>query len=525
MKPVVSCLLLMLIAFFADKPTAQPLKQFDAEIDAPPAVLLVATHQDGSEDNGVGLLVWIPSKGCFVATANHVLRGLGNSAVPKSVTISRRQFLQPDAVSTLIVEGKGPYDSDADVAAFPVSLAEDDCGSWKSVKRLIRGQNYYFIGRNGDWYIPTTPAAYNSSSSHGLLFDGMETIPSMSGAPVYGEEGVAGLVTNKFTVSTALVAPIQKVISLLLTQGQRADDLIMLAIDYVNAQAMGAAYVKKNQSDFEATLPPDEIEGNRGEVNFQDVVLMREGRPADKGFSPSPPAAYVFWITGGRGGGNHSEQMLSAFTPIGNRYKPRPDFELQVGLRGNGFLDMPALHVSNLYDGTIDFPGCQSNGTMSDCSIPSDFYYKYCPNNAEIKLNWVATFKATEKPDPTDNTTTLTSSLMGVTLGSPKNWNINQNAPQTISDVGLRPGSTVTAFEVDRITEEKRSKHYGLGVGDFLASIGGATAKNREDFDCLLGEKLKSSSSVKMGVIKAGTKKIVILDVWARGYTLDDDSP
>src|SRR5579864_2522912 len=487
---------------------------FDPVQDPPPAVLLDATRQDGSAEIGVGLPTWFPN-GCFVVTANHVLRGDGGNLKPKTVTVFRqKRELDLEPFPTITVDGNGPYDAASDVAAFRVPLDEQACGRWESAKRLARGEKVFFIGRNGEWYIPTSPSIFNSPVQGNLLFDGMEAVPSMSGAPVYGEQGVVGIVIKRYGVNIALVSPISKALSMLTSfAGQRADDATMFAVDYEFARAMGTAYVKRNQAEFERTLHPGELGG--GDAFFQDIVLVRTGKVNYQysALGRGPLTAFVFWLMEGRGGGNHVEQMLSVFSPRAGRYEAKPDFEIEVGHRGFGYLDTPADQVSNDGD-MIVFPGCLNDGTaMADayCTVHADFYFGFCPENKSVKLVWFATL--TDKESLKGLDPSLTSSLMGVEVKSGSQWNISPTAPPAMARAGLKAGTTVTMFEVDKITKPKLAARYGLRVSDLLASVGGTTVSSSKGFQCLLGERLVSSSSENVAVIKKSTGQMSVISV------------
>lgn len=186
----------LLCLLFADRSAAQNLsgEAFASEFRAH-VVKIRATWADGQQQDGFGFVVGQNSSGVYIVTANHVVRGNGPGEVAEGVKLTWFQRRGEQFDATLI----GTSDRDRDIAVLRTSLPagvslRPELMAY-SPDRLERGSDVWFIGRAGDWYVPTRAGTVNSVDLQGQInIDGFNLQVGTSGAPLISEKGVAGVI-------------------------------------------------------------------------------------------------------------------------------------------------------------------------------------------------------------------------------------------------------------------------------------------------------------------------------------------
>jgi hypothetical protein len=473
--------------------------------------MIDAVRTDGSDQVGVGLLTRT-SRGCYVVTAGHVLRGEGAKLEPSSVTVRSKYD------ESVTVTGSGPHDRDSDLAIFKIPNDFSSCATWTSTIPNTRGQEYYFIGKGGDWYIPTTPGRFNSVTSTGLLFDSIEVTPGMSGAPVFGDTGIAGLIINAYGTSSALVAPIGKAVKLLLSTNDTLENDIRRVADLESATAYGEALAKREHQEWVSDDPvPEGIDRGlwEGATNFLGATLLYRGSviPSES----EPPTYVILWNTEGRTGGNHDEQYLSIVEPDGAQYPPKPNVTFYVGGRGMGHIDYEPVEATS-DEPIVTFAGCVSGeqDAMSECSVAASYHFKYCPDNRKYRyINLGVASKSSNDDDSYVWSKPFIDEKLGVELEfvPDSGFKISGNPSAAMLNAGFEPNSEINPPRVAKITNSTIAGKYKLAIGDAIASVNKRALDAGHDVECQLSEALEDNESTKVAVIRQGTNKIEYLDV------------
>jgi S1-C subfamily serine protease/tetratricopeptide (TPR) repeat protein len=130
----------------------------------------------------------------YIVTANHVVRGVGPDAIASRVMIRYFQDQETSYEAKLLGVSSRAYDLAVLVAPRPAWLKwhRASRGSEKSVQR---GTPVWFIGRGGNWYIPTEAGRLNSVTlEFRIRVDGLNVMIGSSGGPLLSENGIMGMV-------------------------------------------------------------------------------------------------------------------------------------------------------------------------------------------------------------------------------------------------------------------------------------------------------------------------------------------
>jgi len=155
-------------------------------------VVKITTHLS-SEENGFGFVVGETSGKLYIVTANHVVRDVTGADQKPRVT-----FYQ-DPGKTYVGELLATHltSEQGDIAILRITTPQGF--TWKrdaiSREAARRDVDVWFIGRSGDWYVPTRSAAVNKIEPTGtILVDGLPIASGTSGAPLMSETGIIGLI-------------------------------------------------------------------------------------------------------------------------------------------------------------------------------------------------------------------------------------------------------------------------------------------------------------------------------------------
>ncbi|MFZ7124808.1 MAG: S1 family peptidase [Desulfobacterales bacterium] len=180
-------------------------------------VRVTAALDDGSVRNGFGFIVGERRGTLYIVTANHVVR----SGLPGEDTLSVtvRFFDDPGrSHQGELLDTYLPPPQDLGV----VRIRKPDGVSWEPKaaaaveKELegIRGTEVWFVGRAGDWYVPTLPGRVNSDRPdlNSILSIDINTVmPGTSGAPLIGSSGIIGMIIQDEAGGVARAVSIQAI--------------------------------------------------------------------------------------------------------------------------------------------------------------------------------------------------------------------------------------------------------------------------------------------------------------------------
>ena len=159
------------------------------------------------KDDGFGFIVGEKDGLIYIVTANHVVRGKnefpGDSPSPDSIKVEFYEDRGARKSATLLET------SIYDIAILQVTRPPNI--SWRK-KALAstdvkEADKIWFIGREGEWYVPYIPGSINRvDSKQRITIDNVSVQEGTSGAPLVSSFGIVGMVTSdgKDLVSYAL---------------------------------------------------------------------------------------------------------------------------------------------------------------------------------------------------------------------------------------------------------------------------------------------------------------------------------
>jgi hypothetical protein len=199
-------LLLLLLGLLALSPGTAPAEPASGDSVAlllrNNVVRITVEMETGAIRNGFGFIAGQRGDDLFLATANHVVR----SGLPGDLTreISIRFFGDPGrSHQGELMETY--YPSPQDLAV--VRVRKPDGLVWEpratvppdSLRSGVRGTSVWFVGRGGDWYVPTVPGRVNSDRPdlNSILFVDINSVmPGTSGAPLISASGIMGMIVQ-----------------------------------------------------------------------------------------------------------------------------------------------------------------------------------------------------------------------------------------------------------------------------------------------------------------------------------------
>jgi hypothetical protein len=192
-----------LIAFLAISPIpglAQPSGDKLALKLRNNVVKITAKRESGESNQGFGFIVGKQHAQFYIVTANHVVRS--NRPGGASTSVKVKFYSDPghsykaDLLETF-------YGKPQDFAVIQVAVPPNF--SWESkalvppeiITRGLRGEDVWFIGRSGQWYIPAIPGRINSEKPdlHSIIHVDMVSVRvGTSGAPLITKNGIIGMI-------------------------------------------------------------------------------------------------------------------------------------------------------------------------------------------------------------------------------------------------------------------------------------------------------------------------------------------
>lgn len=176
-------------------------------------VKIRSIFDDGSNENGFGFVIAEQNNRLYIVTARHVVHQLDDDGLEKKkgpISITFYSELGKEYQGILL----GVPNTSLDVALLEVE--KPTYYSWKKdfyATDLPIGTEVWFIGRGGDWYIPTgslVGSVNDISADDEILIDITSIEPGTSGAPLLSQNGIVGLIFEDASVG-AKAYPIERV--------------------------------------------------------------------------------------------------------------------------------------------------------------------------------------------------------------------------------------------------------------------------------------------------------------------------
>ena len=150
---------------------------------------------NAAPQTGFGFVVGEASHQLYIVTADHVVRGEGPDEADKTPTVIFFQDQDKEVRGELL--GKRLPRQQGDLAVVRVQTPADF--SWRPDAMALvppdRGTNVWFVGKTGEWYVPTVAGAVNEVLPSGTIrMDALPVSPGTSGAPLISPNGIVGMV-------------------------------------------------------------------------------------------------------------------------------------------------------------------------------------------------------------------------------------------------------------------------------------------------------------------------------------------
>jgi hypothetical protein len=157
---------------------------------------------------GFGFVVGEDSGQLYIVTADHVVRGDGPDEIDQKPIViffqdPGKQYAG-ELLGTHLPRGQG------DLAALRIQSPPRFAWNRKAqaLDPVKRGTDVWFIGRRGEWYVPTRPGTVNEVELSGTIrVDGLPVSVGTSGAPLIAQHGILGMIvtdTGAFSEATPL---------------------------------------------------------------------------------------------------------------------------------------------------------------------------------------------------------------------------------------------------------------------------------------------------------------------------------
>lgn len=192
--------LIILVAFMPILGRAQPSGDELAFKLRKNVVKITAKRESGESAHGFGFIVGKQRDQFYIVTANHVVRSNRPGGASKSVKV--KFYSDPGRTYEAILL-ETFYGKPQDFAVIQVTAPANI--SWESevlvapesLEAGMRGEQVWFIGRSGKWYIPTIPGSINSEKPdlHSIIQVDMVSVRvGTSGAPLITQNGIIGMI-------------------------------------------------------------------------------------------------------------------------------------------------------------------------------------------------------------------------------------------------------------------------------------------------------------------------------------------
>jgi hypothetical protein len=443
---------------------------------------------------GFGLLVFSHNREASFITVAHVL-GEGGLAAPGS-TIKLR-FNDSSFYKGTMTASVKAIDPKGDLALLQAKLPDTDYhqDDWAlelpSSPTIYRGQQVWFVGRFGEWYIPVDPGVVNLISPNlRVQIDRIDIQPGSSGGPVFTSDGLVGLVADKITAQSAIAINMVSVLGFLTTNGVNLplDSPIMRAVRYWKGRNFAKTFVDNEQKRAEARVAQKKVEGDlAGEHSLGPVML------ANGGVDDSAETLLFTWHSAGDGGGNHSETYLTA-VPMGGQGTGfgTPTTSQTGESHVNSFAVDQGTTVCTSRVRRIALKGCLSDGTTADCSKAARMAFLNCANRFVELGAMRIEGSAFDLADELENKP-LDDAIAGQIGARISQWSIPLTQLDKLSP-SLRanllqykpyPAATeISGLKVEAIESKDAAKAFGLQVGTILLGIDSGKGISTEALAC-----------------------------------------
>jgi Trypsin-like peptidase domain len=191
--------LVMLVMAAAVAARAQNPSGEDVALKLRSNVVRIVAHlgAGATAREGFGFMVGEDSGQLYIVTADHVVRGDGPDDIDKKPTVIF--FQDPgkeyggELLGTHLPRGRG------DLAVLRIQSPPKF--KWnrnaQAAASVERGTDVWFIGKLGEWYVPTRPGAVNEAEPSGTIrVEGLPVSVGTSGAPLISQSGILGMIVT-----------------------------------------------------------------------------------------------------------------------------------------------------------------------------------------------------------------------------------------------------------------------------------------------------------------------------------------
>jgi trypsin-like peptidase len=198
--------LVALLTAFAETSRGQNSSGEDLALALRPNVVrILANPAAGTPAQGFGFVVGESSGQLYIVTADHVVRGEGPGEIDKKPIViffqDQGKRYEGELLGTELPRGQG------DLAVLRVRTPETFSLNRNAIADDVakRDADVWFIGKLGEWYVPTRPGAVNEIELSGVIkLDALPVSVGTSGAPLISQRGILGMiVTDAGTFSEA----------------------------------------------------------------------------------------------------------------------------------------------------------------------------------------------------------------------------------------------------------------------------------------------------------------------------------
>ena len=208
MKPWCTILVMLVLAAAVAARAQNPSGEAVANSLQSNVVRIVAHSGAGAIRDGFGFVVGEDSGQLYIVTADHVVRGDGPDDIDKKPRVIFSQDRGKEYAGELLGTHLPPTEGDLAV----LRIQKPPGFTWNRKAQALdlpqRGTDVWFIGRQGEWYVPTRPGAVNEVEPSGTIrVDGLPVRVGTSGAPLISQSGILGMIvkdTGDFSEVTPL---------------------------------------------------------------------------------------------------------------------------------------------------------------------------------------------------------------------------------------------------------------------------------------------------------------------------------
>ncbi|HUP61927.1 MAG TPA: serine protease [Thermoanaerobaculia bacterium] len=237
----------------------------------------------GSEtENGFGFIVGEDEGTLYAVTAYHVVASEDVDAEPPVVKV---ELFKPQG-KLIDAEVLGKHDSEHDLAVITFRAPKGfqwNKNCFGSEEEQNRSTKVWFVGRQGEWTVPTSPGTISSEEPDDgeIEIERLDVLEGSSGGPLIAASGIVGMVVTDSAVTARALSI--RFIKRRLDKWQHPFDLEK------SAPAPKAADARREDTSPEDAPPEDPVLAKGAAIAARDPYfaalreLQREG-PARRGF-------------------------------------------------------------------------------------------------------------------------------------------------------------------------------------------------------------------------------------------------